>query len=351
MHRYGKRVVFLLVGLALLLGPMGLPAPDAAAQMATPAADCPVTTPEENLAIVRSFYEEGVNRADLSVFDRVAAPDVVYYGATVGDESGLEALKRVYGEALTGFSGLQYTLLTSVADGDAVALRFAAEGVHSGDFRGLAPSGNTVTWNHSAIAHIECGLISEMWAEIDQLDRLRELGILAAEGPAARMAGAASDPAATPMATTDSTSCAPQSPEETIAVVDRVRAEVYNAGNFDVMPEIFAEGYVHGSANGPDAIGIAEGARRIGGFVTALPDLEWTFDEVIAEGDRVAARWTTRGTHDGDLLGFTPTGKPVEFTGISFFTVRCGKVIEFQTEMDAAGLLEQVGAPVRDESR
>ena len=134
-----------------------------------------------------------------------------------------------------------------------------------------------------------------------------------------------------------------------MAIVDRVRTEVYNAGNFDVMPEIFAEGYLHGSANGPDAIGIAAGAQRIGGFVTALPDLEWTFDEVIAEGDRVAARWTTRGTHDGDLLGFAPTGKPVEFTGISFFTVRCGKIVEFQTEMDAAGLLEQVGAPVRSD--
>ena len=190
-----------------------------------------------------------------------------------------------------------------------------------------------------------------MWAEIDQLDRLREFGILAAEGPAARMAGAASRSPATPAMPADSASCAPLSQEETIAVVDRVRAEVYNTGNFDVMPEIFAEGYLHGSANGPDAIGIAEGARRIGGFVTALPDLEWTFDEVIAEGDRVAARWTTRGTQDGDLLGFAPTGKPVEFTGISFFTVRCGKVVEFQTEMDAAGLLEQVGAPVRDESR
>jgi steroid delta-isomerase-like uncharacterized protein len=269
----------------------------------------------------------------------------------VGDESGLEALKRIYGEALTGFPGIQYTLLTSVANGDAVALRFGVEGVHSGEFRGLAPSGNTITWNHSAFAHVECGRISEMWAEIDQLDRLREFGLLTADGPAARMAGAVSPPVATPAMPVDSASCAPQSPEEMIAVIDRVRAEVYNAGNVDVMPEIFAEGYLHGSANGPDAIGIAEGARRIGGFVTALPDLVWTFDGVIAEGDRVAARWTSRGTHDGDLLGFAPTGKPVEFTGISFFTVRCGKVVEFQTEMDAAGLLEQVGAPVRDESR
>src|SRR5215213_7661416 len=351
MHRHERRVAILLVALAMLLGSAGPPTLDTAAQPATPAAECPATTPEENLGVVRSFYEDGVNGADLSVFDRVAAPDVVYHGATVGDESGLEALKRVYGEALTGLPGLQYTLVSSVAEDNAVALRFSVAGVHSGEFRGLAPTGETITWTHSTFANVECGRISEMWAEIDQLDRLREFGILATEGPAARMAGAASGSATTPATPVDSASCAPLSPEETIAVVDRIRTEVYNMGNFDVMPEIFADGYLHGSANGPDAIGIAEGARRIRGFVTALPDLEWTFDEVIAEGDRVAARWTTRGAHDGDLLGFAPTGKPVELTGISFFTVRCGKVVEFQTEMDAAGLLEQVGAPVRDESR
>src|SRR5687768_3352498 len=110
MHRHGQRTVCLLVALAMLLGSMGLLTPDTAAQGATPAADCPVTTPDENLAIVHSFYEEGVNGADLSVFDRVAAPNIVYYGATVGNESGLQALKRVYGEALAGFPGLQYTL-------------------------------------------------------------------------------------------------------------------------------------------------------------------------------------------------------------------------------------------------
>ena len=348
MHRHSKRAA-ILVALSMLLGGAGLPPPVTAAQVATPAAECPATTPAENVAVMRSLFEEGMNGANLAVFDRVAAPDVVYHGATVGDESGLEALKRIYGEALTGFPGIQYTLLTSVADGDAVALRYSVEGVHTGDFRGLAPTGSAITWNHSTFAHVACGRIIEMWAEIDQLDRLRELGVLAAEGPAVRMAGAAAPPTATPAAPADSASCEPQSPAETIAVADRVRAEVYNTGNFDVVPEIFAEGYVHGSANGPDAIGIAEGTRRIGRFVTALPDLEWTFDEVIAEGDRVAARWTTRGTHDGDLLGFAPTGKPVEFTGISFFTVRCGKVVEFQTEMDAAGLLEQVGAPVRSD--
>jgi steroid delta-isomerase-like uncharacterized protein len=329
---------------------MGSPTSVTLAQEATPAAECPTATPEATVAVVRRFFEEGVNGGDLDVFDTVAAPDVVYYGATVGNESGLEALKRIYGEALTGFPGIQYSMLTSVASEDAAAVRYVVEGVHSGDFRGLPPTGNTVTWNHSTVARVECGQITEMWAEVNQLDRLRQFGTLADEGPAARMAGAPAHPAATPAVLTSRANCPAQNPEELIALVERLRAEVYNDGTVDVMPEIVADGYLHGSANGPDAIGIVEGGKQISGFLTALPDLEWTFDEVIAEGDQVAARWTIRGTHDGELLGFAATGNPVEYTGISFFTVQCGKIVEFQTEMDAAGLLEQVGAPVRRES-
>ena len=59
---------------------------EAAASRPRPRRVVAAATPEENLAVVRSFYEEGVNGADLSVFDRVAAPDIVYHGATVGDE-------------------------------------------------------------------------------------------------------------------------------------------------------------------------------------------------------------------------------------------------------------------------
>jgi steroid delta-isomerase-like uncharacterized protein len=325
---------------------MGLPAPVALAQDATPTNGCPAATPDDNVAVVRRFFEEGVNAGNLDVFDAVVTPDIVYNGATVSDESGLEALKRIYGEALTGLPGIQYGFLTSVASGDAVAVRYLVEGVHTGNFRGLEPTGNSITWNHSAFAHVKCGKITEMWAEVNQLDRLRQFGTIATEGPAALMAGAPAYPAATPAPAVESASCAPQTPEDVLAVVDRFRTEVYNAGNTDGMPEIVAEGYLHGAANGPDAVGIAAGGKQISSFQTALPDLEWTFDEVIAQEDRAAARWTVHGTQDGDLLGFAATGKPVEFTGISFWKVACGKIVEFQTEMDAAGLLEQVGAPV-----
>jgi len=217
----------------------------------------------------------------------------------------------------------------------------------------MAPTGKAMTWTQAAFADIRCGQIVEMWAEISQLDRLRQLGVLATEGPAAKMAGdGAPDVAAdgTPGSASGATPCAAAGPEALRAVVERLRAEVYGEGDFQIMPEIFTADYRHGSANGPDASGIEDGARRIGTFVSGFPDLEWTFDDVIVQGDRVSARWTTRGTHDGDLAGFAATGKPVAFTGISTFFFQCGKMVEFQTEMDAAGMLEQVGAPVRSDA-
>jgi predicted ester cyclase len=328
---------------------MGSASPVALAQEATPAEECAAGTPDANVAVVRRFFEEGVNTGNLDVFDEVVSPDVIYAGATVGDESGIEALKRIYGEALTGLPGIQYGFLTSVASGDTVAVRYLVEGVHNGEFRGLEPTGNPITWNHSAFAHVACGQITEMWAEVNQLDRLWQFGTLAAEGPAARMAAAPAYPAATPAVANESASCAPQTPEDVLAVVERLRADVYNAGNTDAMPEIVAEGYLHGSANGPDVVGIGAGGKQISGFLTALPDLAWTFDEAVVQGDQAAARWTVRGTHDGDLLGFAATGNAVEFTGISFWKVACREIVEFQTEMDAAGLLEQAGAPVTRE--
>lgn len=79
-------------------------------------------------------------------------------------------------------------------------------------------------------------------------------------------------------------------------------------------------------------------------FRSALPDLAVTVDHQFADGDYVATRFTVRGTHDGELLGAPPTGRPVAVTGITVSRCEDGRIAEEWELVDVAGLLQQVAA-------
>jgi predicted ester cyclase len=64
---------------------------------------------------------------------------------------------------------------------------------------------------------------------------------------------------------------------------------------------------------------------------------------LIAEGDRVAERWTGRGTHRGELQGIAPTGRRVEVPGSVFYRIVDGKIVEFRGQLDMMGLMQQLG--------
>ena len=76
----------------------------------------------------------------------------------------------------------------------------------------------------------------------------------------------------------------------------------------------------------------------------SFPDWHSTFEELIAEGDRVAERWTGRGTHLGELQGIPPTGKRVEAPGSVFYRIVGGKIVEFRGQLAMMSLLQQLGA-------
>ncbi len=76
----------------------------------------------------------------------------------------------------------------------------------------------------------------------------------------------------------------------------------------------------------------------------AFPDLHQTIEEQISEGDKVAYRWTARGTHQGGLMGIAPTGNRVTFTGISIARLVDGKIEEIWENHDALGMMQQLRA-------
>lgn len=83
-------------------------------------------------------------------------------------------------------------------------------------------------------------------------------------------------------------------------------------------------------------------AEEFGSF-DAFSDLTYTLDDILAEDEMVAARWTAAGTHDGEFDGIEPTGEEVEFPVMGTFRVEDGRVGEVWLVADQLGLLEQLG--------
>jgi predicted ester cyclase len=76
----------------------------------------------------------------------------------------------------------------------------------------------------------------------------------------------------------------------------------------------------------------------------SFPDWHSTLEDLIVEGDRVAERWTGRGTHLGGVWSIPPTGKLVEVPGSVFYRIVGGKIVEFRGQFDMMGLMQQLGA-------
>jgi len=123
------------------------------------------------------------------------------------------------------------------------------------------------------------------------------------------------------------------SAEENKAVVRREQEELWNhTGDLDAAEELFAAGQ-------------AEAAKQqAADFRRGFPDVVSTIEDLIAEGDKVVARWRSRATHRGDYMGILPSSKEVEFTGISFYRIEGGKIAESWTVEDQLGLMRQIGA-------
>ena len=74
-----------------------------------------------------------------------------------------------------------------------------------------------------------------------------------------------------------------------------------------------------------------------------FPDFRFTIEEMIAEGDKVVVRWTTRGTHQGIFRGIPPTGKQVTITGVEIHRVVGGKIVEGWRKWDRIDVMQQLG--------
>ena len=118
------------------------------------------------------------------------------------------------------------------------------------------------------------------------------------------------------------------------SIVRRYIDEVLNQGRQELITTLFAP-HVH------------EQVHKVFNEVRgAFPDMHETLEDLVAEGNRVMARWTFRGTQSGPFLDIPPTGKQIEITGFSIYYIENGVIVEDYAVLDWLDALEQLGATI-----
>lgn len=113
------------------------------------------------------------------------------------------------------------------------------------------------------------------------------------------------------------------------AALVRATFEALFAGNLSVLD---------------DHPGLTELKKRFPPLLIAIPDLRAELKQQLVQDDRVASQWVFRGTHEGELYGAAPTGRPVQCQNISICRVADGRIVQYNSEVGFLSLFHQIGA-------
>ncbi len=265
---------------------------------------------EENKALDRRVIEEGFNKGNLALLDELYADCAWYRPATV--ELKGETMKQFAASMLATFPDLRITIEDQVAEGDKVVTRWSGTGTHQGEFMGLAPTGKQVTTSGINISRIVEGKIVELREEWDAQGFFQQLG------------------------------AAPQASEDNKALLRRVIEEGLNKHDLALLDELYADCVWYRPETG-ELKGEAL-KQYLASILAAFPDIRFTIEDLVAEGDKLVIRWSGTGTHQGEFMGLAPTGKKVTTSGTDTYRIVEGKIVEYRGQWDALGFLQQLGA-------
>lgn len=294
------------------------------------------TLPQEiaNKAII-ARYVEATNQGELDIFDDMVVDDYVDHDALPGQEPGREGLKKAYKMFNGPFPDLHYVFEDLMAEGDLVVGRGVISGTQEGEFFGVPATHKKLYWTGTRLFRLRNdGMVKEGWINLDMMGLMQQMGVIPAP-PGSEVKPPTPEP---PVVKNGR----PSTREENKALMRRFIDEVWNKKNLDVADEIF-----HPEASSPSAPQLPRGPEGVKviarAFHTAFPDYWMTIDFLVAEADRVFARFTQGGTHLGELFGMPPTGKSVKFTEMGILRIEDKKVVESWYDVDMLGMMQQLG--------
>jgi steroid delta-isomerase-like uncharacterized protein len=140
------------------------------------AADISEKTAQDNIKFYSNVWDVAINQGNISILDEAYAPDVVLH--TVPETKGLANAKAYYANYVTGFTDREFTVKETFAQGNKLTKYWIFKGKHTGDFFGIPATGKTINVEGCTIATIVNGKITEERDFFDNLEFLRQLGLM-----------------------------------------------------------------------------------------------------------------------------------------------------------------------------
>ena len=296
---------------------------------------------DEERDLVLQMYDEVWNQGNLDFAEGAVHPEFTDHPPTrffdVG-RTGPAALVEAAQHFRNAFPDFHDTPELVLTEGDTVAYLGMISGTQENELFGFPSKGRRMRVWGVNFFKMRDGLAAERWGQFDVLTMMQQLGL--APGPevpeAAEEAPSFGDPH---RARGEDSS----NSEANKAVYARMVEEVVNQGKFEVVDEIFHPDYVDHAAPPGSPPGL-EGVKAIFGmFRTGFPDVKFTIDQMVGEGEYVATLVHGEGTQTGQFIQFPPSGKHAVWRSVGFFRVEDGLIREHWGIPDLLGLLIQIG--------
>ena len=283
-----------------------------------------------NKAII-ARYVYATNLMDMDTFDGYVAEDYVEHDPIPGQQPGRDGLKEAYKIFAGPFPDAVFVFADLFGEGDLVFGRGEISGTHEGEFFGIPGSGKKVYWTGTRLFRLKDNKVTDGWFNVDLAGLLVQMGVAPAPpGPP--------PPDPPPVMPTG----APGTREDSTRIMRTLIDEIWAQGKLDLADDLF-----HPEAICPSAPTLPvgpEGTKAIVQMVrSAFPDYWVKIDLIAAEADRVGARISQGGTHQGDFFGIPPTGKEVSWTEMAILRIGDGKILATWFDSDIAGLMQQLG--------
>jgi steroid delta-isomerase-like uncharacterized protein len=281
---------------------------------------------EANKALGRRMFDEVWNQGAVEVLEEVLSDDYVIHDPS-GDFQGAAGYRQFHGLFNSAFSDIHFEVEDQVAEGDWVATRWTSTSVHTGELMGTPATDKAVMATGITMSRMADGRIAEEWNEWHLMGLMEQIGAI----PAAEKNYGWGEPSAV--------TGAPGDPLMNKVALISFTEEIWNLKRIHALEDTHGLDFMAHNPNSSTNPKDLETYRRdTSGFIVGMPDITVEMHKLIAEGDKVAIRYTTRGTN-------AASGKSIAFTGVNINRFADGKIVENWWAYDAFATMQQVMAP------